>query len=110
MQSREPAVELAHVWFNYCDYLSLLEGPRRALEEWALLLDFARARGMLSIVGNSSRAHLESLMYAGRWQEAIDETTLIESAPEGLIAAAHAPDAAAHPLVAGRARCGRLPD
>ena len=78
-------VERGRVWFNYCSFLGLQEGPRRALEEYALFYDFAASRGLASIVGISRSQHVEFLVYAGRWDEALDEADMVESAPDELV-------------------------
>jgi hypothetical protein len=60
-------------------FLNQQEGPRRALEEQARALEFLESRGLVSLVDSERPRLVESLLYAGRWEETVVEAGTIES-------------------------------
>ena len=73
-------IELARVWGNYCAFLKKIEGPQAALEEQARLLGFLTSRGLVPFGATEQAHHVESLLYAGCWNEVIDEADSVVSA------------------------------
>ncbi len=87
-QQQGLGVERGRVWGNYCTFLREQEGPQRAMEEQARLLEFLESRGLASLVAGERAQLAESLLYAGRWDEAIAEADTVGPAPHAEVPAA----------------------
>ena len=71
-------IDRARVWGNYAIEISLVEGPRRSLEEFARLLDFEVSRGLVSWLVGDRATRVVMLVCAGDWDEALREAAAVE--------------------------------
>ena len=81
-QQQGLGVDLGRIWINYCAFLNLQEGPLRSLEEQTRASGFAHVRGLASFVGGMQALRVESLLYAGRWNEAVSEAGALVASPQ----------------------------
>ena len=71
-------IDRARIWGNYAVEISLVEGPRRSLEEFARLLDFDVSRGLVSWLVGDRADRVMILVCAGDWDEALREAAAVE--------------------------------
>ena len=77
-EAQDLGSDRARIWGNYANDIDFVEGPRRSLEEHALMMDFAASRGLVEHAAFQRANRVTSLVFAGEWDEALRETAAVE--------------------------------
>jgi class 3 adenylate cyclase/tetratricopeptide (TPR) repeat protein len=80
-EAQGSSVERARVWLNHACWLTLIEGPRRSLQELDRALAFATSRGLIesALFGRINR--FEPLFLTGSWDEALSLVDALDEHP-----------------------------